>query len=379
MTTVSARRRVWIDIDNPPQVQYLYPFRSAFEALGLDVTVTIREYGNAVELLRQRTSDFHLVGEAFGASKLAKAAGTLGRTRQLLALFRDIGRPDVLLAASRPAALAARILGIPSFIVGDYEFANARFYRYTRSFILHPRVVDPASFVAQGMPPDRLISFDGLKEDVTFAGVDLDAVQAWDVDGRAHDGTIKVLLRPPAERSHYYAAASRDVNFSVLAHLAPRADVTVVYAPRYPEQLADLDRFEWRNPPVDLRHAVPFLPLLKSADVVVCSGGTILREAAYLGIPAYSTFRSRLGDVDRHLESIGRVTIVRDEAGVASIELRKRGPLAPLDSNPDLLEDVARLVMSRITLDQELAEQLVGQRLITCHATSASTIDDPRR
>ena len=51
--------------------------------------------------------------------------------------------------------------------------------------------------------------------------------------------------------------------------------------------------------------AVPFVPLLKAVDLVICSGGTMLREAAYLGVPAYSIFKSRIGGVDRYLASIG--------------------------------------------------------------------------
>lgn len=345
-----ARPRVWIDIDNPPQVQYLFPFKKAFEARGFDAVVTVREYGNAVELLAQRTSEFRVVGHAFGASKLSKALGTFGRAAQLVRLFRELKRPDVLLAASRSAALVARIYGIPSFIVGDYEFANAGFYRYTGSTILHPVVIDPASFTAQGVPRERLVGFDGLKEDITFAGLDIDAVAPWDIGGRAADGTIKVLVRPPAEKSHYYVEGSRTLSLAVLEYLADRADVSVVFAPRYPEQIDDLRALDWRNPPIVLSEGIPFLSLLKSVDVVVCSGGTILREAAYLGIPAYSTFQSRLGDVDRYLARLGRVRIVSDVDDLDSIELRPRGALDPLCTNPRLLDDIVEVVAAGIAV-----------------------------
>ena len=36
----------------------------------------------------------------------------------------------------------------------------------------------------------------------------------------------------------------------------------------------------------------------------------MLREAAYLGVPAYSILRSAIGSVDRYLESIGRLRIL---------------------------------------------------------------------
>ena len=341
---------VWLDIDNPPQVQYLYPFRAAFEQRGHQVVVTARDYGNAIELLRRRTSDFHVVGRAFGASKLSKATGTLRRAHALTRLFGTIGRPDVLLAASRPAALVARRYGIPSFIVGDYEFANAGFYRYTGSCILHPNVVDPASFTEQGMRADRLIPFAGLKEDISFADVDLDAVPAWSPPADTRADTAIVLVRPPAEKSHYYDARSGSLGRELLAHLAGRDDATVVFAPRYPEQVDELARFDWRNEPVVLRESVPFVSLLKGVDLVVCSGGTILREAAYLGIPAYSIFQSRIGGVDRHLERIGRVTVISNAGELDRIELRKRGELDRLDANPALLDEVVDLVESRAAL-----------------------------
>ena len=339
---------VWLDIDNPPQVQYLYPFRAAFEARGHRVVVTARDYGNAVELLRQRTHDFHVVGQAFGASKLAKATGTLQRARRLTQLFAKIGRPQVLLAASRPAALVARRYGIPSFIVGDYEFANAGFYRFTGSHILHPDVVDPTSFTEQGMRADRLFAFRGLKEDISFAEIDVEAAPAWRLPAGARSDTVVVLVRPPAERSHYYDERSRALGLALLDHLARRGDATVVFAPRYREQIADLARFEWINEPVVLGESVPFVSLLKGVDLVVCSGGTILREAAYLGIPAYSIFQSRIGDVDRHLERIGRVMLISSIGELPRIQLVKRHGLKRLDTNPALLEELVQLVESRL-------------------------------
>ena len=46
----------WIDIDNPPQVQYMVPFVDAFERRGLDVLVTARDYGFTTELLGRAVS-----------------------------------------------------------------------------------------------------------------------------------------------------------------------------------------------------------------------------------------------------------------------------------------------------------------------------------
>lgn len=336
--------RVWIDIDNPPQVQYLFPFAAAFRRRGAEAVVTARDYGNAIELLSQRTSSFHTVGAEFGKSTFSKTRGAVRRAHALLSLFKRIGQPDVLLSASRSSALAARRLGIDSFIISDYERANRSFYRLTGSYLLYPDVIDPRVLREGGLRASQLIPFHGLKEDVSFAGVDLDMPAATfsQIDD---EGLVRVLFRPPSEASHYYDPQSRELALSTLGHLASRPDCVVVFSPRHDWQRRDLDRFTWRRQPVVLDHAVPFVSLLKAVDLVVCSGGTMLREAAYLGIPAVSIFKSHIGAVDRYLESIGRVQIVSSASDLARIRLEKAPPLAPLRANPALLDELAELVL----------------------------------
>lgn len=338
---------VWIDIDNPPQVQYLVPFEEAFRSRGAHVVLTARDYGNALQLLAQRTASFHTVGKEFGHSKIAKAAGVLRRARALTSLLSRETKPDVLVCASRPSALAARWMRIPSFVIADYEYANSSFYRLTRSTILYPRVIDPAQFLASGIRQDQLVAFRGLKEDISLAGVDVDEVVPHSFPEIQDDTLVRVLFRPPAEKSHYYQPESRDFALRTLEHLAAQTEVVVVFSPRHSWQQADLERFAWPNQPVVLERAVPFVSLLKSVDLLVCSGGTMLREAAYLGVPAYSILKSRIGGVDRHLASIGRVRLIASAEELSTIELRKAPQLSPLHSNPRLLEELVEIVLER--------------------------------
>ena len=146
----AARIKIWIDIDNPPQVQYLVPLADAFRERGAEVVVTARDYGNALELLSQRTSSFAVVGREFGGSRTAKVTGVLRRARALTSLLEGGRRPHALLCASRSSAIAARRMGIPSFVIGDYEYSNSSIYRLTRSTILYPDVIDPG-----GAPCER--------------------------------------------------------------------------------------------------------------------------------------------------------------------------------------------------------------------------------
>jgi predicted glycosyltransferase len=339
---------VWIDVDNPPQVQYLFPFLEAFRRRDVAVVLTARDYGNAFELLRLREASFHAVGREFGGSKIAKARGAFGRARALRHLFRSIPAPDVLLSASRSSALAARWMQIPSFVIFDYEYANSSFYRLTGSTIFYPDVIDPAPFLRSGVRPDRLIPFTGLKEDISLGDVDLDEVVSHRFPEILDDALVRVLFRPPAEESHYYNPESRDLALGALEYLAAMPQAVVLFSPRYRRQRSDLENFAWQNEPVVLERAVPFVSLLKSVDLVVCSGGTILREAAYLGVPAYSILKSRIGAVDRYLASIGRARLIESADDLSVITLRKAPQLTPLRTNPRLLDELVDEVLERV-------------------------------
>jgi hypothetical protein len=59
-------------------------------------------------------------------------------------------------------------------------------------------------------------------------------VQAWEPPPGTPPETALVLVRPPADKSHYYEERSHTLGLELLAHLAGCAEATVVFAPRYP-------------------------------------------------------------------------------------------------------------------------------------------------
>lgn len=346
--------RIWIDIDNPPQVQYLLPFRASFEAAGLDTVITARAYGRTVEMLQAAGARPHVFGTRVGRGRVRKGAAGILRAHDQVRFFAQFGRPAALLAASRSAAVAAWRMNIPSYLINDYEHVHLGIYRLTGSKILHPEVIGTDQYARHGLRADQLIPFRGMKEDLTFARLDLDAVEPFEL-GEAPARTVKMLFRPPSETSHYYNERSTALARVALAWLA-EAGVQVVFAPREPEQVALLDGLRWRHPPVTLQRSIPFASLLKSVDAVLCSGGTMLREAAYLGIPAYSIFCSETGAVDRWLQDMGRATLLSSPAELSRIELRKRGSLCRLDSNPELLDQLAEVVVAAATHRNEVIQ-----------------------
>jgi predicted glycosyltransferase len=207
--------------------------------------------------------------------------------------------------------------------------------------------MEASVLVQRGVAARLLLPFEGLKEDLTFAGVDLAQVEPAELPG-LQDGLVHVLVRPPAEESHYYRSASGDVALDLLRYLAGQDGAQVVFSPRYSRQRAYLDEAEWRNEPIVVPESAPFLPLLQAVDAVVASGGTMAREAAYLGIPSYSIFQGSIGGVDRHLASIGRLDLLASEDDFQRIRIEPKRPPEPLAENPRLPQELVEAVLSRI-------------------------------
>ena len=337
---------VWLDIDNPPQTRYLLPLARRFGEAGHTVVLTARDYGDTLSMLEGEGVAFEAIGSSFGRGLPKKLIGLAARARHLSDFVRKLPeRPSLVLAGSRSAALAARRLGIPSFVIVDYEYVDLLVYLAAGTTILFPSVIDDIRFRRHGISAGRLIPFDGLKEDLSFADVDFGSVPGHDFGET--NGAPRVLFRPPAEESHYYRRESRDLALELLRYLAGRR-AKVVFSPRFEWQIDYLETVShWEEGPVVLERPIPSVSLLKGVDAVVSAGGTMLREAAYLGVPAYSIFRSRIGAVDRHLASVGRLCMLRSAADFHRIELRARGSLRPLRAEAHVADDVARMIIER--------------------------------
>ncbi len=340
-----AARPVWVDIENPPQVQYLVPAVRAFESAGRRVTVTARDAGMTLALLEQRGVDHAAVGGDPPAGRVGKVLAVAARAASLRRRIAGRARPQALVCAARPAAIAARLAGIPCFMICDYEYVDLRLFRHAGATVLHPRVIPAEHFRALGFPAERLVAFDGIKEDISFAGIDLDSVPAHEF-GPVAAGVTRVLVRPPAEASHYFDARSRESVLALLGHLSSRDDVQTVFSPRHPSQAAYVAERRWRIPPIVLERPIGFVSLLKSVDRVVSAGGTMLREAAYLGVPAFSLFAGHLGAVDRHLRDSGRLTVIESPDQLGLITAPAPAP-GPFPRNPAVVAELVATVLAR--------------------------------
>ena len=343
-----GKRCIWVDIDNPPQVQYLVPVAEELERRGYHVVITARDNSITHQLLRDRGTVFLPVGKAFGKQKWRKITGVLGRALRLVLAVRG-SSPRMLLCASRSGALAARLLRIPGFIICDYEHAELTSYTKLGTYVAFPDAIAPEIFESRGFAADRLLPFPGLKEHLTFHGRDIASEDTFRPPDWNPSHAV-VSFRPPAAETHYFSPKSKEVYEALMASLAARDDIHLVFLPRYPWQAEQLDNWDWQCPVHVPEKPIPPIPMLKGSDLVISSGGTMLREAAFLGVPSYGIFQSAIGEVDKDLEARGQLILLGGTAEFDKFRFEKKTAAGTTSEAADTMDRLLARILSRAGL-----------------------------
>lgn len=324
----TRRLRIWIDISNTPHVLFFEPIIRALEQRGHHLALTSRRFANTQELLAARGLRTHAIGAGYdaGRSEWRKRVQHYARAAQLIAWAR--GRFDVAVShTSFTQAEAAHRLGIPIFIASDYEQRNLRIFRHADRLMI-PSIVAPAAYERWGVPARAIRPYGGLKEHVYLAGF----APAGDLRAQLGIGERELLVtvRPIAHHAMYTDDSGDGLQERLLEAFAATEGVRVLIVPRTEVQRRALEPLARRWPALRLLRANVHGPsLLWASDLVVCGGGTMLREAAALGVPAVTIFPGALGAVDQWLLAQGRVTVVRGEDDLHRIRLERRPPGPP--------------------------------------------------
>jgi len=309
-------RKVWIDLENSPHVPFFGPIIEELERRGCEVVLTARDCFQVCELADMAGFQYRKIGRHYGKHRIAKVLGLGIRVAQM-APFILREKPAIGVShGSRSLMALSAMLGIPSITIADYEYADHRLARFLGSaqkkWVMTPDVVPSEIFKKDGLAPDHILQYPGIKEDVYTPFFQPDP-SLKDVLGLKPD-QIVVTIRPPATEAHYHNPESEKLLQEVFQLLGARPEVKTVLLPRTPRQEADLrqanpDLFAAQRIIVP-KHAVDGLDLIWYSDVVISGGGTMNREAAALGIPVYSLFRGNMGAVDKHLAATGRLVLL---------------------------------------------------------------------
>ena len=325
--------RVWVDVTNSPHVVIFRPLIERLRARGHEVTVTSREFAQTIGLLERFGIEHTPVGAHGGGSRGGKARAMARRSRDLIR-FARAERFDLAVAhGSTDQPVAARLAGTPQVTMFDYEYAAAMHHWNGRlaTRVLVPAAIPEGALSRYGIRPPKLVRYHGLKEEYYLADHVMDPGVLGEL-GLEPEHLI-VVVRPPPEVTLYHRGASTDLFAATLARLlgeAPR--VRTVVLPRTEAQ---------REALIGSAAIVPERPidgpsLVAAADLVVSAGGTMNREAAALGVPAYTPFAARLGAVDRSLIDEGRLRRLTSPDDLV-LERRERGAAPPLRDPEHLL------------------------------------------
>lgn len=322
--------RIWIDLANTPHVLFFEPVVRALEARGHVVTLTARRFAGTLPLVAARGLPAQAIGDGYDVDRdhTRKQQAFEARTEALVAFARGRGFDVAASHASYTQAEAARRLGIPIFGTVDYEVLRLQSFAAARLFMV-PAVASPADFAARGVPLHSIRQYDGLKEHVYLAGFRPDPTLRARL-GIGADERL-VAFRPIAPHAIYLDDAVDDaVEQALLERLGGEPGVRVLLLPRTETQARAFAPLPRRWPSIRVCDTPLDGPsLIWASDLVICGGGTMLREAAVLGVPAISIFPGTLGAVDQWLARTGRVQLVRTVAEAASVQVVRRAPCPP--------------------------------------------------
>lgn len=312
--------RAWVDIDNAPHVQLFRPIISRLKELGAEVEVTSRDRTFVGDLLDAASIQHTVIGKGQPSGVGAKVAALAGRTMAMIR-FAAGKRFDVAVGhGSRALPPAARLSGVPNLTMFDYEHVSTWLFRRFCDRILVPRaVVDGAG---RRLPSGPWRAFDGFKEEIYLADFRPDASIRDRLGVSPHK--VMAVIRPPARTAHYHDSRADAILDAVTARLSRESGVSVVWLRRDPGDAVP-------NGSGLSNLIVPPAPLdgpslLAASDLVISGGGTMNREAALLGTPAFSIFAGPLGVIDQELIHQGRLTLIRSPEEVDLIPLRAKAP-----------------------------------------------------
>ena len=326
--------RVWVDVTNSPHAVIFRPLIERMRARGHDVTVTARHFAQTVGLLERFGIDHVVIGAHGGAGRAGKARAMANRSRALIGLARR-ERFDLAVAhGSTDQPIAARLAGTPQVTMFDYEHAAAMHHwngRLARR-VLVPAAIPEAALRRYGIRPPKLVRYPGLKEEYHLADHRLDSglVAELGLDGER----VIVVVRPPPEVTLYHRGLSTELFTATLERLLADPEAQTVVLPRTEAQRQALRG----TPAIVPERPVDGPSLVAASDLVVCAGGTMNREAAALGVTAYTPFAGRRGAVDLALIADGRLRRLERPEDVV-VEKRLRGASPPL-RDPDLMVDL---------------------------------------
>ncbi|MFN2532848.1 MAG: DUF354 domain-containing protein [Pyrinomonadaceae bacterium] len=316
--------RLWIDLANSPHVPFFKALVPKLTRQGHEVVFTARDFAETIPLATAAGLVFKVIGKHGGRQVSTKGTSLVARAWSLFRWARVNQIDRAISHNSYSQILAARLLGIKTVTLMDYEYQPANHLAFRFSSV----VVVPDCFPSQqlrrfGAGEKRVRRFHGMKEDVYLAEFKPDPgfarlLTKLEIDTQK----VLVVMRPPALDALYHRFENRLFD-ETLATLQTRKNTQVILLPRNKAQRDTYASGVFKNLVV-LKEPLDGANLLAASDLVVSAGGTMNREAAVLGVPVASVYAGRWSAIDQRLVDQGRLKRIQTISDITALPVGKK-------------------------------------------------------
>jgi predicted glycosyltransferase len=354
---------LWIDLDNSPHVHFFAPIIKRLERESVSYFVTVRSFSQTEELARSYGLKYVTIGtHRMRHHTVTRVGETVARAWQLGAYVRGRNATAAVSHNSRALLLASYALNIPAMTLYDYEFVFSSFSNRVSQKVVVPSEIPTERLVQQGLRLDKLITYPGLKEEVYIYDFQpqADILSQLDLDPSRQ----VITLRPPQTWAHYHNQHSDVLLDALLRRLRREKDAQVTILCRTAEQ-ADAMRTKYALNSAPFRmltKAIDGLSLMWYSDAIFSGGGTMVREAALLGLNAYSIFAGKLGAADAALERQGKLKMIRQIEEIDQLKFDKRIGFPQLKRSNETRD----FICEQVVRFAKQSEARKSEKLFTC-------------
>ena len=325
---MKSLKTIWIDLDNSPHVPLFRPVINELNRQGVKTIVTARDFAQTISLLDLWSLNYTPVGKHGGKNKIGKIFNLFIRANQLRKFIKKHKIDLAVSHGSRTQLLAAKWLGIPSVLMLDYEFTEAKIFNSLSTVLLMPEAISEKRLEECKFNLKKVIRYNGFKEELYLP--DFIPENNFRKKISVPENKILVTIRPSAFVSNYHDPMSEKIITALIENAVKKNDVHILIVSRTKEDKDFLSE-KFGDKIHFLQHAVDGLQLIWVSDLFISGGGTMNREAALLDVPTYSIFTGRKPFLDEYLEERGKMTFIDSLEKVNLIKTHKR--VIPKENN----------------------------------------------
>lgn len=297
-------QKVWFDVTNTPQVHFLLAVRKMLNEKFSDFTFTARDFSETKDFLSKyvESTELKIINSTYGRTNLKKIKSVLSRYDCIRSLDLNY---DLSLSCGSDAAIWYSFFNRKrSIAFGDNDTAKQWTYSRFVDFAFFPSAIDSEILNRQGLKK-KFYRYSGYKEDIYVSYYKPDREFKNNIPFEKY-----IVVRPENIHANYLKNRSViSIVPSLLAKLSGKG-YNIVFLPRYQE-----DR-KYSNGISNIyipENPLNGLDLCYYADAVLTGAGTFAREAACLGIPAFSFYAGKeLLAVDKKLIEDGKIYFSRN-------------------------------------------------------------------